>query len=131
MVYSAYPPAASSTTIPARTSQRYANVKSMIRFSMARSFPFHRSAQQLRLENETAAHDDLLSGLQSLEHWSLAVHRFADPYRANRKAVGRRAHENRVLGIDLLYGVGDDQQGRFVRARGNFRVGQHFRAKAI
>src|SRR4029077_334424 len=72
IVYNAYPPAASRTTMPINTSQRYASVKSMMRFSIS-LLAFHCGFQELRFQDEASSNDHLLASFEPVEHWSLAA----------------------------------------------------------
>src|SRR5690242_9855589 len=100
-----------SATTAISTSQRYARTESMTRFNMTRpaSFRFlQRGLQQLRLEDEAAFDDHVLSALDALQNRRVAVMRFADLHGAHGKAVGSGAHEHDVLAIQLLQRIGRD-----------------------
>src|SRR6476646_7861973 len=104
-----------SATTAISTSQRYARTESMMRFNMTllaphASFPFlQRGLQQLRLEDEAAFDDHVLSALDALQNRRVAVMRFADLHGAHGKAVGSGAHEHDVLAIQLLQRIGRDE----------------------
>ena len=77
-------------------------------------------------------HDDLLARFEPFEDRRLAVGRFPDAHRTNHKAIGGRAHEDDVLVIDLLDGIGGHQQNpACARADRNFGIGKHFRLQPI
>src|SRR5258708_14565209 len=117
--------------MPISTSQRYASVKSMMRFSMYRLLAFQRRLQELRYQNETTADSDFIAGLEAFEDRGPAVGGFTGSYRAHGEPVGRHPHEHYVLTIDLLDGIGGDQYRRLDGADWEFRVGQHFRPQAV
>src|SRR5437588_9943209 len=96
----------------------------MMRFSMA-LLAFHGGFQKMGFKDKAPTHYNLFARLESIEDRCLPSGRLAGTHRSKREAIGSRPHENNVLPVDLLNGIGSNKQCPLKSPDWDYGFGRH------